>query len=98
MKETVPTTHTARLVLANGVPVTVRVTWGAEHDPAAVPLDAVPREILLAVDGDVAAAADIGAALLELLYAGEAAQRASARSADTLAATVAEVEAMRRDQ
>jgi hypothetical protein len=58
----------------------------------------VPREILLAVDGEVAAAADIGAALLELLYAGEAAQRASARSADTLAATVAEVEAMRRDQ
>ncbi|HEU4492118.1 MAG TPA: hypothetical protein VFR74_14720 [Jiangellales bacterium] len=95
MSNNVPTTHTARLTLANGFPVTIRMTWGAERDPEAVPLDALPGEILLAVDGDVASAADIGQAMLDLLYAGEAAQQASARAGTALDATVAAVEAAR---
>jgi hypothetical protein len=90
-----PTTHRTRITLANGTPVEVRVVFGAEHEPDALPMTSLPGEILLAVDGDVADAAAVGQAILDLLHAGEAAQRESAASAARLAETVAEVEAAR---
>jgi hypothetical protein len=89
------TTHTAHLTLANAVRVTVGASVAARTDRDLVPLAEFPAAIMLAVDGDTASAEDIGQAILDLIYAGEAAQRASAATAADLAAVVAEAEAAR---
>jgi hypothetical protein len=90
-----PTVHHATVRLADGSELRVNVTYGGKPDPAALPMSALPHVVELAVDGDVASAADVGAAILDLLALGEAAQRESVRSSADLAATVAAVEAAR---
>ena len=94
LEPTTPTTGT--LVLADGTPVTIRV-----HPPEALPPtpqgDARAR-VVLDIDPSVADVESVGEAIMALPRAGETLARQSRESADRLDATVAEVEATRRDQ
>ena len=96
MSSTVPTTHQTAVRLPSGRELRIVLTLGGPTPDDAIPHRDAAAAIFLMVDEDTADAEAVGQALLDLLHAGEAAQRESAASAARLAATVAEVAAAAR--
>jgi hypothetical protein len=98
VKQTVdPSTSTATstLTLANGTPVRIVISRAGEQPhPEARPIGELPT-FILQIATDVADAAAIGQAILDLLHAGDYVARQARERADALDATIREVEAVR---